>query len=353
MVVLGATAWQATVGFTREATLGEAARFGLLLFQIVVYVQLLLLIFFAALSAASAVSQEKDRRTFVLLLITDMRDYEIVLGKLLGALLPITVLLLVSVPALALLMLMGGIDPSQVAQAAAVMLTTAFAAGSLGGLVALWRERTFQALALSVLFLALYLSLTQAVGAVGPMISAAADWGLVQAWIDPFLALRRAEGQGVRAAVRRADGTAARSLFLRDQAELAARQRRGGARTRGTRRALLRHGGQLFDLAAHRRACARDRRDECEPHAAVQHRDAGLGRRTARGPQRAAGAAARGEGQRCGVWDDGDCDIGGGDPHPGRGRRSAGGADRPGVLCAGDDEGNLRHRMLCAAQYRQ
>ncbi|HVK17994.1 MAG TPA: ABC transporter permease subunit [Fimbriiglobus sp.] len=188
--VLGATAWQATVGFTREATLGEAARFGLLLFQIVVYVQLLLLIFFAALSAASAVSQEKDRRTFVLLLITDMRDYEIVLGKLLGALLPITVLLMVSVPALSLMLLLGGIDPSQVIQATAVMLTTAFAAGSLGGLVALWRERTFQALALSVLFLALYLSLTQAVGAIGPMISGTTDWGLVQSWIDPFMAMR-------------------------------------------------------------------------------------------------------------------------------------------------------------------
>ncbi|HET6573694.1 MAG TPA: ABC transporter permease subunit, partial [Fimbriiglobus sp.] len=189
IVVLGATAWQATVGFTREATLGEAARFGLLLFQIVVFVQLLLLIFFAALSAASAVAQEKDRRTFVLLLITDMRDYEIVLGKLLGALLPITVLLLVSVPALALMLLMGGIGPSQVVQATAVMLTTAFAAGSLGGLVALWRERTFQALALSVLFLALYLSLTQAVGAVGPAVTPAVDWGLVQACIDPFRAM--------------------------------------------------------------------------------------------------------------------------------------------------------------------
>jgi ABC-type transport system involved in multi-copper enzyme maturation permease subunit len=190
IVVLGATAWQATIGFTRAATLGEAARFGLLLFQIVVYVQLLLLIFFAALSAASAVSQEKDRRTFVLLLITDMRDYEIVLGKLLGSLLPITVLLLVSVPALALMLLLGGIGPTQVLQAAVVLLTTAFAAGSLGGLVALWRDRTFQALALSVLFLALYLSLTQAVGVVGPMLAPTVDWGRVQAWIDPFRAMQ-------------------------------------------------------------------------------------------------------------------------------------------------------------------
>jgi ABC-type transport system involved in multi-copper enzyme maturation permease subunit len=190
LAVLGATAWQASIGFTTEPTLGEAARFGLMLFQIVVFVQLLLLIFFAALSAASAVSQEKDRRTFILLLITDMRDYEIVLGKLLGSLLPITALLIVSVPVLSLLLLLGGIDPSQVVQAAVVMLATAFAAGSLGGLVALWRERTFQALALSVLFIALYLALTQVVGAVGPLLAPDADWGMVQAHLDPFVAMQ-------------------------------------------------------------------------------------------------------------------------------------------------------------------
>ncbi len=193
IAVLGATAWQATVGFDRDATLGESARFGLLLFQIVVFLELVLVIFFAALSAASSVSQEKDRRTFILLLITDMRDSEIVLGKLFGSLLPIAVLLTVTLPVLAMLLLLGGIDPSQVGQAAAVLFTTAFASGSLGGVVALWRERTFQALALSVLFLALYLSLAQAVPAVGPALlgaDAGVSWGYVHACLDPFTAMR-------------------------------------------------------------------------------------------------------------------------------------------------------------------
>lgn len=180
--ILGTTTWQATVGFDRDATLGETAAFGLLLFQIVAFVQLLLTLFFAALSAASAVSQEKDRRTFVLLLITDMRDYEIVLGKLLGALLPISVQLLVTAPVLALFLLLGGIDPEQVVQAVLVLAASAVAAGSLGGLVALWRERTFQALALSVLFLVLYVSAAQAVGAfVNPT---------ALAWLDPFAAMQ-------------------------------------------------------------------------------------------------------------------------------------------------------------------
>jgi ABC-type transport system involved in multi-copper enzyme maturation permease subunit len=188
--ILGVTTWQATIGFARDATLGETAAFGLLLFQIIAFVQLMLTIFFAALSAASAVSQEKDRRTFILLLITDMRDYEIVLGKLLGALLPITVQLLVTAPVLAILLLLGGIGPEQVLQAMLVLAAAAAAAGSLGGLVALWRERTFQALALAVLFLVLYICVSQGVGVVGPLLSPSTDWAYVQACLDPFVAMR-------------------------------------------------------------------------------------------------------------------------------------------------------------------
>jgi ABC-type Na+ efflux pump permease subunit len=189
LMILGITTWQATIGFSRDATLGEAAAFGLLLFQIIAFVQLLLTLFFAALSAAGAVSQEKDRRTFVLLLLTDMRDYEIVLGKMLGALLPITIQLLITAPVLALLLLVGGIDPEQVLQAVLVLGASAVAAGSLGGLVALWRERTFQALALSVLFLVLYICVTLLIGAIGPLVAPSFDWYRVEACLDPFVTM--------------------------------------------------------------------------------------------------------------------------------------------------------------------
>jgi ABC-type Na+ efflux pump permease subunit len=190
LTILGVTTWQATIGFARDATLGETAAFGLLLFQIVAFVQLMLTLFFATTSAAGAISQEKDRRTFVLLLLTDMHDYEIVLGKMLGALLPITIQILVTAPVLALLLLLGGIDPEQVIQAVLVLGASAVAAGSLGGLVALWRERTFQALALSVLFLVLYLCITQGLGVVGPLLSPDTDWFRVQAWLDPFVTMQ-------------------------------------------------------------------------------------------------------------------------------------------------------------------
>lgn len=190
--VIGLTAWQATVGFNVNPTLGEVARFGLLFFQIVCYVLLTLLLFFSALSAAGTISQEKDRRTFVLLLLTDMRDYEIVLGKMLGSLLPIFVLLSVTMPILFLSLLLGGISVEQVIQAGLVFLGTSLAAGSIGGLVALWRERTFQSLALAVLGIVLYLAIVQAMPVIASLFvsSEAVDWNDVKAWFDPFRAMR-------------------------------------------------------------------------------------------------------------------------------------------------------------------
>jgi ABC-type transport system involved in multi-copper enzyme maturation permease subunit len=196
--VISVTAWQVSIGWDRPVTLGNSARFGAVLFQLLTYwVALPLLLFFAALSAASAIALEKDRRTFVLLLITDLHSYEIVLGKLLASWLQITALVVAMVPVLALLTLLGGVSLGQVLQAALVLTATALAAASLGGVVALWRAQTFQTLALTVLFLVLYLCLVLALpGAAGwisrnvyPVPLQPGDWQTVQAWVGPFHAL--------------------------------------------------------------------------------------------------------------------------------------------------------------------
>ena len=198
--VLMLTIWQTAVGWEEPATLGDHARFGILVFQILAYVQLLLLLFFAALSAASTVAQEKDRRTFVLLLLTDLRNYEIVLGKLLGSLLQIGLFLAGTVPVLCLLLLLGGVDYRQVIEATLVLATTALAAGSLGGVIALWRDKTFQSLALTVLCLVLYLCLVEAL-ALLPVLAAWFQEGppalsqekvlTCQTYLQPLLALKQ------------------------------------------------------------------------------------------------------------------------------------------------------------------
>jgi ABC-type transport system involved in multi-copper enzyme maturation permease subunit len=195
--ILLLTVWQITVGWEFTATLGDLARFGLLSFRILAYVQLTLLLFFSALSAASTISLEKDRRTFLLLLLTDLRNYEIVLGKLLGSLLQIVLMLVGSIPVFALLMILGGLHPFQIAGTMLVLGTTALAAGSLGGLIALWRDKTFQALAMTVLFLVLYLCFIQALPLIPYLVeetalSTAFDATSIRAWqnaLDPFLAL--------------------------------------------------------------------------------------------------------------------------------------------------------------------
>ena len=199
--VLLFTAWQTTVGWEHVATLGDLARFGLLSFQILAYVQLTLLMFFSALSAASTISLEKDRRTFLLLLLTELRNDEIVVGKLCGSLFQIILFLLGSIPVFAILALLGGIDPWQIVDVMLVLTTTSFAAGSLGGLIALWRDKTFQALAMTVLFLVLYLCLVNAL-AVTPFVidllglseSSIDGVGIAEARrrLEPFLALAEA-----------------------------------------------------------------------------------------------------------------------------------------------------------------
>ena len=84
LFVLMYTASQATFGWQQVSSLGETARFGSLVFQLFSVVQLALVLFFAPLFAASRVSQEKDRQTLVLLLMTDLSDRELVFGKLLA-----------------------------------------------------------------------------------------------------------------------------------------------------------------------------------------------------------------------------------------------------------------------------
>jgi ABC-type transport system involved in multi-copper enzyme maturation permease subunit len=190
--ILVLTLWQAAVGWEHAVTTSDLGRFGLIAFQLLAYVQLALLVFFAALAAASAVALEKDRRTFLLLLLTDLSNFEIVVGKQLGSLLQIGLFLLGAVPLFALLGLLGGIAPQQVLDAFLVLATTALAGGALGTLIALWRDKTFQALALTVLCLVLYLVVVEAIGLIPTLIdgtaaTTVAEW---QGWLNPRLAMQ-------------------------------------------------------------------------------------------------------------------------------------------------------------------
>lgn len=161
---LVATAWLILFGSQPVRTLGDLARFGAAAFALLAPVQLAVAAAFSALLAAAAVAQEKDRRTFELLLLTRLNNSELVLGKLLASMLSVLMLLLAALPLLMLLVLLGGVSHAQVARVFGVTATTALVAGTLGSTIALWREKTFQSLAMTALVLVLWLLAGEAIG---------------------------------------------------------------------------------------------------------------------------------------------------------------------------------------------
>ena len=163
LVFLMCTAWLLLAGTQRVRDLGDLARFGTVLFRILALLQLGLAVFFSALFSASAVSQEKDRRTLVLLLLTNLSNSELVLGKLLASLLNVLVLLVAAVPVFMLSALVGGVSFEQIGRVFVVTLASVMICGSLGSTLALWREKTFQTLAMTVLVLVLWLAVWEVV----------------------------------------------------------------------------------------------------------------------------------------------------------------------------------------------
>ena len=151
------TAWQLLIGSQRIENPGDLAWFGAAVLQILAPVQFAVAIPFSALLVASAVALEKDRKTFVLMLMTNLSSMELVLGKLLAGMLTVVMVVVAAAPLLMLLTLLGGISSGQVLRIEAVTLASALVAGSLGSTIALWREKTFQTLAITALVIVLWL----------------------------------------------------------------------------------------------------------------------------------------------------------------------------------------------------
>ncbi|MAT10087.1 MAG: hypothetical protein CMM02_03675 [Rhodopirellula sp.] len=179
LLILMSTSWMILAGTQVVQNLGDLARFGSTFFQILAPLQLALLIFLAAFGAASAVSQEKDKRTIILLLLTRLTNQELVLGKLLSALLSPLLLVFASIPVLMSIQLFGGVSGNQVARVVIITYAATMVAGSLGSTYALWREKTFQTLSITTLTIVLWLALWEGIYALGPLNSflhSLADW---------------------------------------------------------------------------------------------------------------------------------------------------------------------------------
>lgn len=167
LLLLICTAWMILTKTQQIQNVGDMARFGMVLFQILAPLQLALILFLSAIQAASNIAVEKDRQTLILLLMSRLSNSELVLGKLLASLLNIAVMLIASLPIFMLVVLFGGTSFEQVGWTFAVTAATAMAAGSLGATIALWREKTFQTLALVAMCIVFWMGFWEAVGVSG------------------------------------------------------------------------------------------------------------------------------------------------------------------------------------------
>jgi ABC-type transport system involved in multi-copper enzyme maturation permease subunit len=166
LLLLIFTAWLVLTGTQRIVNVGDMARFGAVLFQVLAPLQLALMLFLAAIGSASNVSVEKDRETLVLLLMSRLTNSELVLGKLFASLLSLGVMLLTSLPIFMLIVLFGGTSFAQVGWTFAVTAAAVLTAGSLGCTIAFWREKTFQALALVALLIVFWIGLFEGIALV-------------------------------------------------------------------------------------------------------------------------------------------------------------------------------------------
>ena len=189
LFVLMWTAWQALIGWRDVQEFGLMARFGSILYLIFAFLQLTLMLFFAPLFTAASVAHEKDRRTFVLLLMTDLSDLEIVLGKLIAGLINILAALAAGAGMLSLCTLFGGISFGQVATLFAVTASSGVAGGAMGMCVALWRDRAFQSISLTILMVVFSVAGVEAFAIAFPTITA---FGLPLAEVlNPYRAMFR------------------------------------------------------------------------------------------------------------------------------------------------------------------
>jgi ABC-2 family transporter protein len=101
-------------------------------------------------STADCLSEEKREGTLGLLFLTDLKGYDVVLGKLAATSLNGLYAVLAAVPILALPLLMGGVAPGEVGRMALVAVNTLFFSLAIGMCVSAVSRSPFKAMALTL-----------------------------------------------------------------------------------------------------------------------------------------------------------------------------------------------------------
>ena len=134
---------------------------------------------------SGALAEEKESRTIELLFTTPLRDRELVLGKLLGRMLHLGIVLLAALPVFALTRLWGGVDDDLLLGGLTVSFFTMLSVGGISMLCSVVFRSVLGALFASYLFVIILNGFCLAIPATSPILFVA-DWNhqVDDAWQD-------------------------------------------------------------------------------------------------------------------------------------------------------------------------
>lgn len=162
LVLLGAifgvyASWFGTGSFGQPLPQDQVARFATSFFTTFLATQLIAVLVLTPAFTAGAVAEEKQRGRLDFLLATDLRNHEIVLGKLVARLATVGLLLITGLPVLALMQFLGGVDPNLVVAGFAMTLLMMLSVGSIGILASTACTKPSSAMWLTYLVVLAYL----------------------------------------------------------------------------------------------------------------------------------------------------------------------------------------------------
>ena len=141
--------------FARARLIGGFGNAGGILFGILAWYMFGMCLLAGIFLAADVLSEEKRDGTLGLLFLTDLKGYDVVLGKFMGIGLATAYALVASFPIMAFPLLMGGVTPGEFWREALALLNALFFSLAAGFWVSSWCRESTKAMtgALAVLFL--------------------------------------------------------------------------------------------------------------------------------------------------------------------------------------------------------
>jgi ABC-type transport system involved in multi-copper enzyme maturation permease subunit len=157
LFVLWVIWWNEGVFYSGPVSLSQMAAFAAVFFGWFMGIQFGIVALLTPAYTAGAIAEEKERRTLEFVLATDLRNREIVLGKLAARLVNLGFVVLTGLPILALLQLLGGVDPGLMAAGFAATVVTLLSLAALGILYSTLVRRARDAIILTYLTVPAYL----------------------------------------------------------------------------------------------------------------------------------------------------------------------------------------------------